>query len=176
MMISIRKASIDDYLPVRDFYYCVTDEMKDAEFKPGWERDIYPAQEFLQTSLHKGELYIGEIKETIAAAMVINHEYNESYAGAPWSVDAADEELFVIHALGVRPVFSGQGIAQDMVQYAIHLGQEQRIKTIRLDVLPGNIPAERVYKKMGFTYCHTVRMFYEDTGWTEYDLFEFVYA
>ena len=100
------------------------DEMKNAEFKPGWERDVYPSQDFLQASLDKGELYVGEIKGHLAAAMVVNHEYNESYDGAPWSVDAADDELLVVHALGVRPSFASRGIAKAMTQYAIWLGRE----------------------------------------------------
>ena len=104
--------------------------------------------------------------------MVVNHEYNESYDGAPWSVDASDDELLVVHALGVRPSFAGRGIAKVMTQYAIRLGRETGMKTIRLDVLKGNVPAERAYRKVGFAYCRTAHMFYEDTGWTEFDLFE----
>lgn len=106
--------------------------------------------------------------------MIVSCEYNESYDGAPWSVDAADEELLVVHALGVRPSFAGQCIAQAMTEYAIRLGREAGMKTIRLDVLKGNIPAERAYRKVGFAYCRTACMFYEDTGWTEFDLFEYI--
>lgn len=48
------------------------------------------------------------------------------------------------------------------------------MKTIRLDVLEGNIPAERAYLKMGFQYLDTIQMFYEDTGWTNYKAFEYI--
>lgn len=123
-MLQIRRASTAEFAAVRDFYYAVIDEMKDAEFKPGWERDVYPSQDFLRASLDKGELYVGEIKGHLAAAMVVNHEYNESYDGAPWSVDMADKEILVIHALGVRPSFAGRGIAQAMTPHAIRLGRE----------------------------------------------------
>lgn len=81
-MLQIRRASTAEFAAVRDFYYAVIDEMKDAEFKPGWERDVYPSQDFLRASLDKGELYVGKIKGHLAAAMVVNHEYNESYDGA----------------------------------------------------------------------------------------------
>ena len=56
--------------------------------------------------------------------MIVNCEYNESYDGALWSVDAADEEILVVHALGVRPSFAGRGIAQAMTPYTIWLGRE----------------------------------------------------
>lgn len=56
--------------------------------------------------------------------MIVSCEYNESYDGAPWSVDMADKEILVIHALGVRPSFAGRGIAQAMTPHAIRLGRE----------------------------------------------------
>ncbi len=61
-----------------------------------------------------------------------------------------------------------------MVQQVIKMAHESHIKTIRLDVLEGNIPAEKLYTKMGFVYLDTIQMFYEDTGWMNYKLFEYV--
>ena len=122
--MQIRRAGTAEFDAVRACYYAVMDEMKNAEFKPGWERDVYPSQEFLRASLDKGELYVGEIGGHLVTAMVVNHEYNESYDGAPWSVDAADGELLVIYALGVRLSFAGRGIAQAMTPCTIWLGRE----------------------------------------------------
>lgn len=170
----IETACKDDYIRVRDFYYSLTDAMEHAEFKPGWERDVYPTQEFLIKSIRCGELYMCESEGQIASCMIVNHEYNEGYKKIHWSVDATDSELLVIHALGVHPVFSGRGIAKAMVQTVINLARETCMKTIRLDVLDGNIPAERAYAKMGFEYLDTMKMFYDDTGWTDYKVFEFI--
>ena len=39
-------------------------------------------------------------------------------------------------------------------------------------MLGGNVPAERLYTGQGFTRRGTVRMFYDDTGWTDYGLYE----
>ena len=71
-------------------------------------------------------------------------------------------------------MFSGKGIAKQMVQQVIKIAHENNIKTIRLDVLEGNTPAERAYIKIGFMYLDTIQMFYDDTGWTNYKLFEFI--
>ena len=173
-MLQIRRANDDDYIRVRDFYYTLIDAMENAEFKPGWEKDIYPTQEFLINSIQAGELYIGELGGNIAACMVVNHEYNEGYQKIHWSISAADAELLVIHALGILPEISGNGFAKQMVQYVIQMAQKNSMKTIRLDVLEGNIPAERAYLKMGFQYLDTIQMFYEDTGWTNYKAFEYI--
>ena len=63
---------------------------------------------------------------------------------------------------------------KQMVQKVIDMARIHDIKTIRLDILGGNLPAEKAYTKMGFQYLDTVRMFYEDTGWTDYKLFEYI--
>lgn len=173
-MLQFRAANQEDYIHVRDFYYSLIDEMADAAYKPGWEKDVYPTQEFLMESISRGELYIGELDGRIASCMVVNHAYNDGYKSVSWSVEAKDSELFVIHALGVHPLFSGKGIAKQMVQKVIEKAGRNGIKAIRLDVLEGNIPAEKAYTKLGFVYRGTIQMFYEDTGWTNFRLFEFV--
>lgn len=172
--MQIRIANHDDYKNVRDFYYLLIDGMDDVEYKPGWERDVYPTQEFITKSIENKELYIGEIGEQIASCMVVNHKYNDGYKDIQWLVEAEDSELLIIHALGVRPIFTGKGMAKEMVQKVIETARLMNIKTVRLDVLDGNIPAEKAYLKMGFKYLDTMKMFYEDTGWTDYKLFEYV--
>ena len=82
--------------------------------------------------------------------------------------------LLVIHALGVHPAFARRGIAQRMVQYAIGTARPQGCRALRLDVLGGNVPAERLYTGQGFARRGTVRMFYDDTGWTDYGLYEYL--
>lgn len=174
IMLQIKPVGITEYTNVRDFYYSLIDEMEQSEFKPGWERDIYPTQEFLIQSIESNELFIGMINEQIAACMVVNHNYNEGYNNIRWSITAADAELYVIHALGVHPNFSGRGIAKQMVRSVIEMAKKNHMKTIRLDVLGGNLPAERAYTKMNFQYVDTIKMFYEDTGWTDFKLFEYL--
>lgn len=50
----------------------------------------------------------------------------------------------------------------------------QDCRALRLDVLGGNVPAERLYTGQGFARRGTVRMFYADTGWTDYGLYEYL--
>ena len=106
--------------------------------------------------------------------MVLNHEYNESYKNYQWHTNVDDSELLIIHALGVHSDFNGKGYAKAMVQKAIDIAKETGMKAIRLDVLRGNIPAEKLYQRFGFQYMATLQMYYEDTGWTEFKLYEYV--
>ena len=171
--LNIRAAAEGDYPAVRAFYYDLTDEMADTPFRPGWEKDVYPTQDFLRDSIRRGELYLGFLAGELAACMVVNGQYNEGYRTAAWGVEAADEALLVIHALGVRRAVSGRGLAKTMARYALALARRQGKKAVRLDVLGGNLPAERAYTAVGFRYVDTLTMFYEDTGWTDYKLFEY---
>ena len=159
---------------VRGFYHSLIDGMENSQYDIGWKKDIYPAQEFLRESIANGELYICTEGDEIAAAMVLNHLCNEGYGKFRWQTEAEDDKITVIHALGVHPAYSGKGYAKAMVKRAFEIARENHQTAIRLDVLKGNVPAERLYTGLGFKYMDTLQMYYEDTGWTDYELYEHV--
>lgn len=146
--------------------------MIDSKYDIGWKKDIYPEPDFLLSSIAKGELFVGLINNQIIAAMIINHESNEGYNNFDWPTKASDDEVMGIHALGVHPQYSGHGYAKELVRFAIEYAKQNHQKALRLDVLKGNIPAEILYSGMGFKYLHTLPMYYEDTGLTDYELYE----
>lgn len=171
-MLEIRCAKSEEYPLVRNFYHKLIDDMADVAFHPGWKKDVYPSQDLLTNSIKAGELYIGTSDGEILSCMILNHQCNDGYREIKWTVDASDTEILVIHALGVAPAWGGRGLAKEMVDYALDIAKELQIKTVRLDVLSGNLPAIKAYTKMGFQYMGTVQMFYEDTGWTDFQMFE----
>lgn len=171
--MEIVKANEKQYEAVRSFYHSLIDGMKNSKYDIGWVKDIYPAPEFLRESIENGELYIGIEDNHIAGAMVLNHQCNEGYSKFQWQTEAAEDEVLVIHALGVHPVHSGKGYAKAMVKRALETGADMQQKAIRLDVLKGNVPAEKLYTGLGFRYMDTLQMYYEDTGWTDYELYEY---
>ena len=74
--------------------------------------------------------------------------------------------------LAVLPEYGRRGIAKNMVQYAIETAKSRKGKVIRLDVLKGNLPANKLYESMGFIKINTVNMWYPDTGLAEFELYE----
>lgn len=171
--MDIRLAKKQEFGVVRHFYHSLIDAMEHAQYKPGWEKEVYPSDADLKRASASGELYIGLKNEQIISAMIVNHEANDGYIKVIWPTDASPEEVMVIHALGVHPDFSGRGFAKELVANALSIAKEQHQKAVRLDVLAGNIPAERLYVSMGFRYIDTLQMYYEDTGWTQFKLFEY---
>lgn len=169
----IKKAIPDQFQAVRAFYHSVIDGVGNARDSVGWKKDIYPSPELLDRSIRAGELFVAVVGDAIIGAMILNHQYNDEYRKAPWPTQADDAEVTVIHALGVHPSCRGKGCARQMVQFAIDYARNCGQIVIRLDVLKGNLLAGKLYSGMGFQCFYTLPMFYEDTGWTEFQLYEF---
>ena len=170
--MNLRLADISEFENVRSFYHYITDWLDTVPYGPGWKKDIYPSPEELVDAITKNELWLCEKDGEYIGAMVVNSATNEGYKKVKWNSNVKDEEITLIHALGVKPEFQGQGVASKMVQHAIAIAKSKKHKAVRLDVLEGNVPAERLYPKHGFVYVTTVEMFYEDTGNANYELYE----
>ena len=171
-MMKIRKASDDDYEAVRNLYYRITDGMLQMGLTNSWQHDVYPSQEFIKGAIASGTLYIGFLEDIPVSAMVLNRECNDGYERVVWPSDIPMADAMVIHALGVHTDYCGRGIAGEMTRFAISEARHNGAHVLRLDVLEGNNAAEKVYVSAGFVYAGTVTMFYEDTGWVPFRLFE----
>lgn len=170
MMIS--KAFPEEYDSVRLFYHSLIDAMEGTTYHPKWQKDIYPAPESLRLAVEAGELYIGWVDGRMAAAMVLNQKCNPEYEEAAWPTPLNRAEFMVIHMLGVHRDFERQGLAKEMVRFAISTAKNRGMKAIRLDVLKGNVPAERLYPALGFNLVDTIQLIYDDTGRADFKLYE----
>ena len=172
--MKILHASPEDFGRVRSFYHSLIDGMKEKSQTITWIKDVYPAPEFLKTSLDKSELYLCCEGPRIAAAMVVNRDCNEGYRNLGKDTPLTNAEVMVIHALGVHPDYSGRGIGKMMVKEAIEMARKSGAKGLRLDVLKGNEAARRLYLRCGFEYVGSVQMYYENTGTADFGIYEFV--
>lgn len=172
-MFCIRIGRIEELEKVKRFYDSLILEMQQAEYKPGWKIDIYPTMEMLREALENKELYIGEKEGKTAACMILNQICNKRYQEISWKTAAGPDQVLAVHIFGVHPRFSGQGLGKKMMEGAVELAADRGLKAIRLDVLAGNLPAEKLYRKVGFQYAGSLNIFYEDTGWADFHLYEY---
>lgn len=172
-MTHIRPAREGEFPSVRSFYHALIAAMEGSPYPPGWEEGVYPSDRALQDAIAGGRLFLLFWDEAMAGAMIMDHESNESYEKASWPTRGEPEELSTVHALGVHPDFAGRGLGKALVAHAIQTARAEGQKAIRLDVLEGNLPALKLYRSMGFQYVESLEMFYEDTGWTTFQLFEY---
>lgn len=82
------------------------------------------------------------------------------------------QEIAVLHAFAVGKNFRGQGVATRMLTFLKEECEKEGIKVIHLDVLKGNLAAENLYKKVGFTFVIEKKLLYQDTGLTWARIFE----
>lgn len=171
--MDIRVAMPDEYKKVINFYYEMIDKMQSSEFHPTWKMGVYPTDDYLKELVLSGQLFLCLDGERIIGAMVINHDCNESYSKMSWEVDAAADEVTIIHLLCVLPEYGGRGLGKKMLSFAMAHAAEKNQKAIRLDVMEKNLPAIKLYDSMGFRRLETVCMFYESTGWTNFIIYEY---
>lgn len=172
-MTKVRQAVSKDLPAVTELYDGVIEIFQAQTGNKGWQKGVYPTEEHFQGAIQAGTLYIGELEGELAAGMIITQGTDKSYGGAPWRVDAADEETAVIHTLGVSPRFGGRGVALEMIEGAAALAREKGWRALRLDVLEANIPAQRLYERAGFVYIETKKIWYESTGLANFLLYEY---
>ena len=174
MQLEIKKALPEEYDKIRLFYYSLIDSLEGTKYHPMWAKDIYPAPEELRTVVEAGELYYLLAEGRIAGAMAVNQKCNDEYKDVQWPTEMSQNEFMVIHMLGVHGDFAGRGLAKVMVHFAIELAKKAGMKAVRLDVLKGNLPAEKLYEGRGFAHVDTVKLFYEDTGRVDFKMYEYV--
>ncbi len=81
-----------------------------------------------------------------------------------WQINAAKNEVVIMHALRVLPDYGGRGYSKQLVEHAIQTARSRGWKAIRLDCLKGNDIPVRMYQSYGFKYVDTVDITYVDIG------------
>jgi len=173
-MITLRRARMVEYDDVEKFYCELIDSLCDSEFKPDWKMGIYPTEKLLKNAINEQTLFLAHLENHLVGVMILNHASAPEYENVNWQINAKKDEVKVIHALGVSPSYQGKGIAKQIVSKIIEICKKNSIKAIRLDVLKKNIPAAKLYISMGFQFIALVKMYYEDTGLTDFLLYELV--
>ena len=98
----------------------------------------------------------------------------ENYAwDNPWGAALEEDQVATVHMLGVNPGLQGQGIAHWAVRAAIQKARKMGKKAVRLDALSCNLPAQKLYRSMGFAEVGTARWQSTNLGWTDFVLYEY---
>ena len=170
----IRKADLCDIKPVADTY----DELLDHELitvsYTNWKKGMYPTIETAEMTQRNGTLYVLEDNGEICASVILNHVQPCEHYKINWKYDASDDETMVVHTLCVPPSKAGRGYGSAMMEYIKNLAIKTGCKIIRLDTYIGNLPAQSMYKKLGYECAGTANVFFEgiqkDLMYFEYKL------
>lgn len=170
-MITLRKAEIKEARDVLEFYQSIINSIEGSEFKPKWGHH-YPNLEYIETSIEKGEIYTYTRDNHIIASAVLNNGFNPEYDNVKWIVNAKPDEITVIHAFAVDSNFTAKGIGKEIFNQIKENALKNNKKTIRIDIIDGNIGAQNVFKKFGFEYVNSIEIFHKAVGLERFHLYE----
>lgn len=171
-MLTFRLAEKSDLKEIIAFYRAVCEQQKYDQHGPDWHWNIYPTPHGLDKRITNHELFVGTLNGQIASAGFITLGEDSDLKDIHWQNSVKDNEIAVLHLFAVSQDFRGQGIATQMLAYLKDYCKKQDIKVIHLDVLKGNLAAENLYKKAGFSFAAEKKMHYQDTGLTPARIFE----
>ena len=80
----------------------------------------------------------------------VQQRYGYTQEEMDWQYPAPPEQVLVIHTLTMPPEMSGKGYGTRMVRFAMEEARRMGCRVIRLDTYVGNLPAQRLYSKLGF--------------------------
>lgn len=148
--MNIRKAVREDIPEITKIYDHIHDREEAGVSSIGWVRSIYPTEQTAWEALAKGDLFVLEDGNGIAAAARINQEQVPEYADCPWEFDAPEEEVMVLHTLVVEPSESGKGYGSEFVRFYEEYARKHGCLYLRMDTNKINSAARRLYAKLGY--------------------------
>ena len=151
----------NDLLPMADM---IVDTWQYPE-NPEWS-----FQQDEQESLIDGMVNLRRIWPIIRLAQWLSPNLRDILRGSVWEEDGqlvgitnanrqGDTDTWYISAVGVRPGYRRRGIAQKLVEVMIEYIRERGGSRALLDMTDGNIPAYKLYEKLGFEHYSNSSMY-----------------
>ena len=154
--ITIRQCTQADVLGVGEFYDGVVKYLTEHVNYPKWMYKEYPSEPFVKEMTDAHCQYVCLLDGQIVAAFALNDDPDNEYRKVQLSKVLAHGEYLTIHALAVATELQGRGIGKQIVQFCISFARKHGYKAIRLDVVPTNYPAKKLYEQCGFVYLGDV--------------------
>jgi len=154
--VEIRKCLEEDIVRTGQFYDSVILWLDNHVNYPRWIYGVYPTVQSVQKTTVSGAQYICTDGGSILGAFALNADPQGKYQKGQWSQDLVDGSYLVIHALAIAPKMQRKGLGSDMICFCVNKAKSDGYKAIRVDIVPTNAPARRLFEKSGFTYVGDV--------------------
>ena len=152
--MEIRKAGKCDIVALGRFYDAEVKWMDENNCNyPLWTYQGYPTTSTVEWTVGEGTQFVCFEGKELLGTFMLNTDPLGPYEKVPWSRPLQRGEYMIFHMLAVAHHHYGEGIARAMTTYCLNYAQSHGYKGIRLDVVPENIPAKRLYEACGFQYA-----------------------
>ena len=135
------------------FYQHVADAMEEKGLQH-WHWGRYPSEEVIRGDIALGNLYYMLEGEAIAAAVVLMTGQEPEYDPLPWTCGVRPG---IFHRLAVHPSMQGAGLGGIVLDDVLQLLRRSGCDCVRCDTSERNHHAIRLYEKLGFRRCGTLR-------------------
>lgn len=147
---AFRRATAHDLDAVSAIYDRIHDEEEAGHMTIGWVRGIYPTRATAEAALERGDLYVCEADGAVAGTAILNHLQGDEYTGAPWTLDAADDQVLVMHTLVIDPAAKGRSLGTAFAAFYERHARAQGCTVLRIDTNKRNTAARHLYAKLGY--------------------------
>ena len=159
--MTIRKATAADLDGVEAIYNAVLAQQANGINYTNWQKGAYPTRSTAEKALTDGTLYVQTEDGKLVGCAVFNQEQLPEYSYIDWQYPAEPEQVMVIHTLCIHPDAAGNGLAKAMVAFAEELGRSQDCTVMRFDTYEGNLPARKLYSRLGFRLAGGTEFFFQ---------------
>ena len=157
----IRFATAADLDGIEAIYDAILTREEAGPVYTNWQRGKYPTRAHAQQALDAGTLYVGEDDGFLWGVVNLNGIQLPEYDQIPWKIPAEREQVGVIHTLVIHPAMGRQGYARRMVEFCEEESRRLGKTVIRLDTWEGNVPANAMYPKLGYTFAGATEFFFQ---------------
>lgn len=168
----LRKAKADESKKIFQFYQDVIESIKFSDFKPKWN-EKYPNLDYIKTSIEKEELYVYTDSNIVVSSFILNNTFDNDYSNIKWLTDAKESEIAIIHTFAIDSNYQSKGLSWKIFNEIKDIVLTNHQKTIRIDIVEGNVGAQNVFEKLGFKYITAVEITHYAVGLTKFHLYEF---
>lgn len=137
---------------VAELYDEVTLYLENHVNYPKWKYKQYPALNSVINAVKNGTQYACCDGESLVGAFVLNDDPQGNYDVGNWSRKLSRSEVLIVHSFAILPRLQQKGVGGRILERIIELAKNKGAKALRLDIVPTNTPAKRLYEKHGFKY------------------------
>ena len=169
--MELKQCKKADIPAVTSFYHQVIAYLEAHTNYPCWSSE-HPSDASTEEAVRRGEQYVCIHDGEILGAVLLSEDPDGDYDAGDWSRKLEQGEYLSLHVLAVKPDCFHSGVGSFMVESCIAIAQKGGYKALRLDIVPTNTPAERLYRKMGFVYAGTADLKRKTAPIPLFDLYE----
>ncbi|MDR1526598.1 MAG: GNAT family N-acetyltransferase [Dysgonamonadaceae bacterium] len=152
--IQLRKARMEDVDRIWQIILQAKEQMR-LRNSLQWQ-DGYPSPENIAHDRECGYGHVLCLNDTVIAYAAVIFDGEPAYENirGQW---LSDRPYVVVHRLAVADEMKRQGVATRYMQKIEALSREKGIRNFRVDTNFDNLYMQRIFAKLGFTYCGEVQ-------------------